>query len=174
MASSLGCATNYLREKPANHKMVCTLVDLRKTLLVVSMVIVVIAVVGFWFSRQPTGQVKFSINRSVIKQDENATITVIVENIYRKEHIVEYRFEVRENRVTIYEGAERPLPLIGSQYTFNFTLNATVPSDTRLFDVTGTLEEGVSSATYPISLTVLFDGEELDKTWPDLALTVER
>ena len=56
------------------------MVDLRKVIFVVLVVIVVIAVVGFWFSMQPTEPVAFSIDRPVIKQGENATITVTVEN----------------------------------------------------------------------------------------------
>jgi hypothetical protein len=148
------------------------LVDLRKAIFVISVVIVVIALVGSWFLMQPTGPVNFSIDRSVIKQGENATITVTVKNFNMKKYNVTYWFKVN-HRVSIYEGAQKPLPLIGSQYAFNYTLDATVPSDTRVFVVIGTLEEGISSATYPISLTVFFEGKELEKTWSDLTLMVE-
>ena len=132
----------------------------------------VIAAVGFWFFTQSTGSVKFSIDRSVIKQDENATITVTVENFDLKTHSVEYRFSV-SHKLSIYEGAEKPLPRIDSQFTFNYTLEATDPSKTKVFVVIGRLEEDISSATYPISLTVYFDGTPLEKTWNDLTLKVE-
>ncbi|MFQ5758695.1 MAG: hypothetical protein ACE5IF_03360 [Candidatus Bathyarchaeia archaeon] len=148
------------------------MVSFRKTLFAFLVAIVVIAAVGLWSLKQPAGLVKFSIDRSVIKHGENATITVTVENFDKLTHNVEYRFRVNA-RVSIYEGAEKPLPRIGSQYTFNYTLEATIPSDTRVFVVIGSLEELVLSATYPISLTVFFDGEELEKTWSDLTLTVE-
>lgn len=122
-------------------------------------------------SEQPT-MVIFYIDRSVIKQGENATITVIVENRDLITLSVEYRFNV-SHRVLIYEGAEKLLPRIGTEYTFNYTMGATDPSETKVFVVVGTLEEGISSATYPISLSVYFDGEELEKTWRDLTLKVE-
>ena len=131
-----------------------------------------IAVIGFWFLMQPSEQVKFSIDRPVIKQGENATITVTVENFDKLTHDVEYKFNVN-HRISIYEGAEKLLPLIGSQYTFNYTLEATIPSETRIFVVVGTLEEGISSATYPISLAIYFDGKEQEKRWNNLTLTVE-
>ncbi len=129
-------------------------------------------------TEQPT-MVLFSIDRLVLKKGENATLTVIIENFDLETHVVEYRFNA-SHRVLIYKGAEKLLPRIGSQYTFNYILDATVPhtyiytyTETRVFIVSATLEEGVSSATYPISLTVYFDGEELEKTWNDLILKVE-
>jgi hypothetical protein len=141
-------------------------------LFVVLMVIVVIAIVGFWFSRQPTEPAAFSIDRSVIKNGENATLTVTVKNLDLKRHFVEYRFEVND-KVSIYEGAEELLPRAGLVYTFNYTLEATIPSETRVFVVVGTLEGGISSATYPISLAIYFDEDEIEKTWNDLNLKVE-
>ncbi len=151
------------------------MLNLRKMVFVILVVIAVIAAVGFWFylpSTQPAGVVRFSIDRSVIKQDENATLKVTVENADLKELIVEYRFEVN-HRVSIYEGAEKLLPRTVSGYTFNHTLEATHASETNVFVVTGTLEKGMLSATYSISLTVYFDGEEQEKTWNDLTLKVE-
>ena len=134
------------------------------------------ATVSFWFlmqPRHPTGSVKFSIDRSVIKQGENATLKVTVENFNLTKRFVEYRFKVN-HKVSIYEGAEKPLTQIDSQYTFNHTLEATHASETNFFVVTGTLEKGMLSATYSISLTVYFDGGELKKTWDDLTLKVEQ
>ena len=139
------------------------------------MVIVVIAAVGFWvYSQytQPPGVVRFSIDRSVIKQRENATITVVLENFDLRTHKVEYRFNASD-KVWIYEGAEKPLPRNDSQYIFNYTLEAADPSVTKVFVVIGTLGEDISSATYPISLSVYFDGDQLPKTWSDLTLKVE-
>lgn len=146
--------------------------SLRKKLFVIFVVIVVTAAVGLWFLMRPTGTVEFSIDRSVIKKGENATITVTVENFDKRTHNVEYRFKV-SYRVLIHKGAEEPLPRIGSEYIFNYTLEATIPSDTRVFVAIGALEEGVSSATYPISLTIYFDGKGQEKTWSDLTLKVE-
>jgi hypothetical protein len=116
--------------------------------------------------------VEFSLDRSVIKKGENATITVTFQNVHRLEYVVEYRFKV-SSWVEIHEGAERPLPLVGSYHTFNYSLGATIPSDTRRFDAVGDLEDGVSSATYPISLTITLNGRELEKTWNDITLKVE-
>lgn len=131
-----------------------------------------IAAVGYWFSRHPTEQVKFSINRSVIKKGENATITVTVENRDLLTHIVEYRFNV-SHRVLIHEGAEKLLQQTSSGYTYNHTLEARHASETNVFLVIGTLEESISSATYPISLSIYFDGAKIEKTWSDLTLKVE-
>lgn len=146
-------------------------------LFIVFVVMVVIAaVVGFWFlmqPKQPAGSVKFSISRSAIEAEGNATITVTVENFDMLTHSVEYRFNVSD-RISIYEGAQNLLPRIGSQYTFNYTLEASDPSKTKVFLVIGRLEKGISSATYPISLSVYFDGKKLDKTWNDLILKVEQ
>ncbi len=137
------------------------------------MVVIIIAAVGLWSWRQPAAEpVRFSIDSAVIKRGENATITVTVENVEMKEYIVEYRFNA-SGRLSIYEGAERLLPRIGAQYVFNYTLDASIPSETRVFVVVGNLEEGISSATYPISLAIYFDGEKRDKTWSDLTLKVE-
>jgi len=133
---------------------------------------VILAAVGLWSFRQPDGPVQFSMDRSVIKNGENATITVSVKNIQMKEYKVEYRFNA-SGRLWVYEGAERLLPRVGAQYVFNYTMDASIPSETRVFVVVGTLEEGISSATYPISLAIYFDGEKLDKSWSDLTLKVE-
>ena len=132
-----------------------------------------IAAVGLWSWRPSASPIEFSIDRSVIKHGENATITIKAENFDMKTHRVEYRFTASE-RLLIHEGAERLLPRIGSEYVFNYTLGAADPSDTKVFVVVGKLEEGISSATYPISLTIHFDGEEREKTWNDLTLKVER
>lgn len=136
-------------------------------------VIVVIAAVGLWSWRPTASPVEFSIDRSGIKHGENATITVTVKNVQMKEYIVEYRFAASD-RLLIHEGAERLLPRIGSEYVFNYTLGAADPSDTKVFVVEGRLEEGISSATYPISLSIYFDEDELEKTWNDLTLKVEK
>ena len=146
----------------------------RKKVFVVLVAIVVIAVVGWSLtqSKHP-GSVRFFIDRSVIKHGKNATITVAVENFDLKTHVVEYRFNV-SHRLLIYEGAENLLPRNDSECVFTYTLEASIPSEERVFVVVGTLEEGVLSATYPISLAVYFDGNELEKTWSDLTLTVER
>jgi hypothetical protein len=144
-------------------------------MFVVVMVIVVSGVVGFWFysqSTHPSGVVRFSIDRSVIKQGENATLKVTVENAGLEELFVEYRFKVND-KVSIYEGAEKLLPRTISGYTFNHTLEATHESETNVFVVTGMLEEGMLSATYSISLIVYFDEKEQEKTWNDLMLKVE-
>jgi len=142
-------------------------------LFVVLVVVVILAAVGLWSGKQPSGPVQFSMDRSVIKEGENATITVTVENVEMKEYVVEYRFNASD-KLSIYEGAERRLPRIGSQYVFNFTLDASIPSETRVFVVVGDLEEAISSATYPISLAIYLDGEGLEKRWNDLILKVER
>jgi hypothetical protein len=139
------------------------------------MVIVVTAAVGFWFysqSTQPSGIVRFSIDRSVIREGESATLKVTVENAGLEELFVEYRFKVNY-RVSIYEGAEKLLPRTVSGYMFNHTLEATHESETNVFVVRGTLEEGMLSATYSISLSVYFDEKEQEKTWDDLILKVE-
>lgn len=150
------------------------MVSLRQTLFVVLVVVVILAAVGLWSFRQPAAElVRFSIDRSVIKDGENATITVTFKNIQMKEYIVEYQFNASD-RLWIYEGAERLLPRIGAQYVFNYTLDASIPSETRVFVVVGTLEEGISSATYPISLAIYLDGEGQQKTWNDLTLKVEK
>ena len=107
------------------------MISLRKTLFVVSVVMAIVAAVGFWFLMQPTEPVKFSIDHSVIKHGENATITVTTENVDMITHNVEYRFNV-SHRVLIYEGAEKPLPRIGQEYLFNYTLEASIPSDKSL------------------------------------------
>ncbi|NIR16100.1 MAG: hypothetical protein GWN86_20130 [Desulfobacterales bacterium] len=139
------------------------------------MIVVVAAVMAFLlyshFTRSES-VVRFSIYESVIKEGENTTLTVFVRNFDLKTHLVEYRFRVN-HRVSIYEGAEALLPRIGSEYVFNFTLEATDPSKTKIFVVIGSLEKDVSSATYPIALTVYFDEEDLDQTWNDLPLKVE-
>lgn len=144
----------------------------RRVLFLILVAIVVVAAVGFWLWRQPPGPVTFSVDRSVIKKGENATITVTVENRDKFTHIVEYRFNV-SHRVLIYEGAEKLLSKTGSGYTFNHTIEARHPSETNVFVAVGTLEEGISSATYPISLNIYFDGAEIEKTWSDLTLKVE-
>ncbi|UCC33945.1 MAG: hypothetical protein JSW53_02780 [Candidatus Bathyarchaeota archaeon] len=145
----------------------------RRFLFVILATIVVIAVVAGWFLTRRTEPVKFSIDRSVIGDGENATVTVTMENIYMREHYVEYRFKV-SHRVDIYEGAEKLLARINSQFVFNYTLEASIPSVTRVFLVIGRLEEDVLSAEYPISLSIYFDGEEQEKTWSDLILKVQR
>jgi hypothetical protein len=142
-------------------------------LFVVLVVVVILAAVGLWSWRQQPGEsFVFSIDRSVIKPGGNATITVTVENFDHLTHNVEYRFNVSD-RLQIHEGAENPLPRIGSEYLFNYTLGAADPSETKVFVVIGNLEKQVSSATYSISLAIYFDGEKRDKTWSDLTLKVE-
>ena len=141
-------------------------------LFLILVAIVVVAAVAFWLWKQPPGPVTFTIDRPVIKQDENATITITIENRDLKRHIVEYRFNV-SSWVLVHEGAERLLPRIGPEYVFNYTIEATDPEKTKAFLVIGTLEEGVSSATYPISLTISFDGKDLEKTWSNITLKVE-
>ncbi len=132
-----------------------------------------IVAVGLWSWRPTASPVEFSIDRSVVKHGENATITIKAENFDMKTHEAEYRF-ASSDRLLIHEGAERLLPRIGSEYVFNYTLGAADPLDTKVFVVVGMLEDGISSATYPISLSIYFDGEELEKTWNDLTLKVER
>ena len=145
----------------------------RRVLFLILLAIVVVAAVGYWLWRPPAGAFRFSIDRPVIKQGENATITVTVKNLDLKRQTVEYRFNV-SHWVEIHEGAEKLLPRIGPEYMFNYTIEATDPEKTKAFLVIGRLEEGISSATYPISLTISFDGEDLPKTWNDIILEVER
>ena len=141
--------------------------------LLILAVIVVIAAVGLWSWRPSAFPMEFSIDRLVIKHGENATITIKIKNFDMKTHKVEYRFTASD-RLLIHEGGEELLPRIGAEYVFNYTLGAADPSETKVFVIVGMLEEGISSATYPIYLSIYFDGEELEKTWNDLTLKVER
>lgn len=128
---------------------------------------------GFFVPKSPIEISNFSIKPSFIKEGKRASITVGVRNLDMKTHEIKLIFKVSP-RVLIFKGAEQPLPKENSFYTYTFTLDAADPEEERIFTVTATLEEGISRADYPLSLSVLVDGKELRKTWKDLSLTVQR
>lgn len=152
-----------------------------RVLVIIAAVLSVLVAVQVYMSmlRSPattSSQIRvaeFSLDRSVIDVGENSTLTVVVENIDLKTHQVEYRFNA-SHRVLVYAGNEEVLPRIDSCYTFDYILGPVDPSTTKVFTISGTLEEGAWKATYPIFLIVYVDGEELEKTWNDLTLTVEK
>lgn len=116
---------------------------------------------------------KLSIEPSPVKEGEKSILIVSVKNLDLKTHEIKFIFDVGP-RVLMYAGAEQLLPKSNSFYVYTFTLEAADPAEERVFAVTTTLEEGISSADYTLSLMVFIDGEELRKTWDDLALTVRK
>lgn len=139
-------------------------------------VIIILVVVFFialvlppMLAPSPPISVKSSLDPSTIRENERAKLTLSFENSDLKTHDIKLVFDTSP-RILIYAGTEQLL----QDKTYSFTLEAVDPSEERVFTVTGSLEEKVSSCEYPINLKIYVDGNELQKTWDDIVLIVKK
>ena len=153
----------------------------RIIVLLVVVLVVIIAVAVYYIASQPSSPppsppqsvkiTRFSLDSLDMREGENTTLTVVIENINKTtKHQIEYRFNV-SRMVLIYEGIEL-LNRVNSYYNFSFQLGTAEPSRTLQFTVTGTLHGEVQFSGYSLALSVYVDGEELQKTWEDLTLII--
>jgi len=138
-------------------------------------IILIIALIGATiyiaqlFSPKPPIEVAYSLEPSTIKEGERSQLTLTFNNIALRTHEIEIVFDI-SHRISIYEGSERLL----RENTYSFVLEATDPSEQRVFTVSGSLEAGTLSSQYPIAFRVFVDGNDLRKTWGDPILTVQK
>lgn len=118
--------------------------------------------------RPPVG-VLISLDPTIIRENETSKLTLSVENSDLKTHIITSFFDTSP-RISIYAGNEQRL----HDNTYSFTIEASDPSEERVFTVTGSLDEKVSSSDYPIALHVYVDGNALSKAWDDVVLTIRK
>jgi uncharacterized protein (DUF58 family) len=118
---------------------------------------------------KPPIEVNVSLSPTTIKENEIAKLTLSLKNSDLKTHQIRIVFDTNP-RILVYAGTEQLL----RDYTFSLTLEASKPSDERVFTMTGVLEERVSSSDYPVTLKIYVDGNELAKTWDDAVLTVKK
>jgi hypothetical protein len=118
---------------------------------------------------KPSVEVHLSLNPSTIRENEIAQLTVSLKNLDLKTHQLKLAFDINP-RILVYAGTEQLL----QDDTFLLTLEASQPSDERIFTMTGVLEAKSSSCDYPISLKVYENGNELSKTWNDITLTIKK
>jgi len=151
----------------------------RVMVLLVIALIVAVALLVYFIGFQPSSPPQsvritgFSLGSLDMREGENTTLTVVIENLNRtRDHEIEYRFNV-SRMVSIYEkGKENPLNRVGSYYNHPFNLTTGNPSLTTEFTVTGTIHEDVQFSGYSLVFSVYVDGEELQKTWNDLTLII--
>ena len=137
-------------------------------IFVVALILVSVYVVRH-FSPKPPIEVAYSLEPSTIKENERSQLILTFNNIDLKTHEIGIVFAI-SHRISVYEGSERLL----QENTYSFVLEATDPSEQRVFTVSGSLEEGTLSSQYPISFRVFVDGNELRKTWDDPILTIQK
>lgn len=151
----------------------------RIIVLLVIALIVAVALLVYFVGFQPSSPPQsvritgFSLGSLDMREGENTTLTVVVENLNRSiNHQIEYRFNV-SRMISIYAGRGGPLlNRVSSYYTYNFTLEMTDPSLTKEFTVTGIIHEDVQFSGYLLVFSVYVDGEKLQKTWSDLTLII--
>jgi hypothetical protein len=118
---------------------------------------------------KPSVEVHLSLDPSTIKENQSARLTLSLKNLDLKTHQLTIVFNVNP-RIQVYAGTEQLL----QNYTFSLRLEASQPADERVFTMTGSLEPGISSSDYPISLNVYDNGNELNKAWDDVTLTITK
>ena len=139
-------------------------------LVVILAVIIVVAILlSIPKGPKPPIEVRCSLASSTINENEFSVLTVSIKNLDLKTHKITLVFDA-SSRISIYAGTERLL----QQNMYTLTLDATDPSQQKVFTVSGSLDQKVSSAQYPLVLKVYVDGNELKKNWDDLLLTVKR
>ena len=139
-------------------------------LIVIFAAIIFVLVISFVpKGPKPPVDIECSLDPLTITQNERSLLTISIENLDLKTHEIKFVFDA-SSRISIYAGTERLL----EQNTYAFTLDATNPSERKAFTMSGSLDQKVSSAQYPILLKVYVNGNELAKNWDDLLLTVRR
>ena len=150
----------------------------RIIVLLLVALIVAVAILVYYIGFQPSSLpppvriTRFSLDSLDIKEGQNTTLRVDIENLNRtRDHQIEYRFNVSK-MVLMYAPGGTLLNRVDSYYNYNFTLETTDPSRTKEFTVTGTIHGDVQFSGYLLAFSVYVEGEELQKTWNDLTLTV--
>jgi hypothetical protein len=138
-------------------------------LVVLVAFIIFMTVLSPMFGAKPPIEVNLSLSPTTIKENEAAKLTVLLKNLDLKTHNIRFVFDTTP-RISIYAGAEKLL----ADNAYSFTLEATDPSEEKVFTVKGSLEEKTSRAEYPIDLKVYVDGNGLLKTWDDILLDVRK
>jgi hypothetical protein len=123
-------------------------------------------------TRGPLEVDEFSLSSSSVKAGTASEIYLTIKNFDQKSHQIKLVFSVGP-RVIIYKGAEQPLDQNQQGYTYSFTLAAEDPDIDKIFEVKASIEAGMSSATYPITLRIFVDGTEFTGSWDVLQLTVK-
>jgi hypothetical protein len=118
---------------------------------------------------KPPIEVHPSLNPSTIKEEESAQLTLSLKNLDLKTHQIKIVFDVNP-RIVVYAGTE----VLLQDHTFSLTLDASKPSEERVFTMTDLLETKISSSNCPINLKVYVDENELSKTWDDITLTIKK
>ena len=121
------------------------------------------------FSPKPSIEVAWSLEPPTVKENERSRLTLSFTNIDLKTYEIKVFFDTSP-RLSIYEGNEHLL----QQNTYAFTLEASDPSEQRVFTLSGTLEAGTLSSQYSIPFSVYIDGKELPKNWDEPILTIQR
>lgn len=121
------------------------------------------------FQPKPPIEVMWSLDPSVVKENERSKLTLTFSNLDLKTHEVKVSFDTSP-RILVYEGNEHLL----QQNKYTFVLEASDPSEQRVFTLSGNLEAGTLGSQYPILFNVLVDGNELSKNWSDPVLTIQK
>ena len=137
-------------------------------ILLVAATIILISASQYFQPKQPI-EVVWSLDPSTIKENERSKLTLTFNNLDLKTHEIQVFFGTSP-RISIYEGNEHLL----QQNTYTFTLEASDPSEQRVFTLRGTLEAGTLSSQYLIPYSVCVDGKELPKNWDEPVLTIQR
>jgi hypothetical protein len=146
---------------------------LARILLLAFISIIIIAIVIIFFYEAPPNQkssvsLRASLKPSTIKVGENSRLTLQFENQDLESHQISCRFNTNQ-KVIIYSGND---PLAENEYSF--IIEASDPTEERIFIVNALLEDWISSSTYTIDVSLYIDGNEIVEESLELTLTVKQ
>lgn len=130
--------------------------------------VVIIATPSIFKPKAPI-EVAVSLNPTSIKENETSKLTLSVKNTDLKTHTIRFVFDTNP-LIAIYAGSEQLL----HNNAYSFAIEASDPSEERVFTVAGSLDEKVSSSDYPIAVHVYVDGNALSEAWNDVVLTIRQ
>ena len=137
--------------------------------LVFTITIIVIVILFYENPSNPKSSVTLtaSLKPSTVKVGENSRLTLEFENQDLESHQISCIFEFNP-KVIIYSGNN---PLIDNKYSF--ILEASDPTEERIFSLNALLEEWVASSEYTIHVRLYVDGEEIVEESQKLTLSVK-
>ncbi len=133
------------------------------------LIIIVIAVLLFQNPSEQESSVtlKAKLNPSTVKVGENSRLTLEFKNQDLESHQISCTFKANP-KVTIYSGND---PLAENEYSF--ILEASDPTEERIFNVNALLEEWITGSEYTIYVSLHVDGNELVEESQKLTLSVK-
>lgn len=142
-------------------------------IIIVIAVIIIIIIIAVVYSLTPPAQPAIavsnvSLNPNSITAGKVAQLQVTVSNKDSKNHQITLIMNVSQYVQVTGQGVTRQ----SGVYDFGFTLTSATSELTETLSVTGTLAQGQSSATYPITLAVQVDGKSISTSWQNPVLTV--